>query len=90
MNEATSEVQETEPGDPRANYYTQLQVAAQDLLAELGIDEWCLKRMAKGYSPSYPGGPGYPSEKNHHCKVQLSTIVAQKLISAGVTMKSLD
>ena len=68
--------------------FQQLCVAVQDLLCELRIDEVCLKLMAEGYSPDYPG-PGLPCApgvgwENPHCKVQLSEVVAQKLIDGGV------
>lgn len=61
----------------------QLQVAVQDLLCELRIDETALKFMSRGYSPDYPGVLG-KREHSSFPKVQLSAIVAQKLINAGV------
>ena len=67
--------------------YEKLRVAVQDLLSELRIDEECLKVMAKGYSPDYPGSIRQDLLKswvNPYCKVQLSSVVAQKLIGAGV------
>lgn len=74
----------------RTSGYTQLHNAVCDLLAELRIDEQCLMVMADGYSPDYPGGklnsrfrfiePG----KSPCCKVQLSKVVARKLINAGM------
>lgn len=67
--------------------YDQLKVAVQDLLCELRIDEKCLQVMANGYSPDYPGAPDcYTGEEweNPKCKVQISQVVASKLISAGV------
>jgi len=63
--------------------YEQLKVAVQDLLAELRIDETCLELMAKGYSPDYPGVES-SLECNPHCKIQLSQIVARKLLDAGI------
>jgi len=65
--------------------YEQLRVATQDLLCELNIRPSFLRLMAKGYSPSYPGTPEtekwevYPSHK-----VQLSQVVANKLLDAGI------
>jgi hypothetical protein len=69
--------------------YAQLKVAVQDLLSELRIDPRCLQIMAEGYSPDYPGSSTWNDEfegtwTNPHCKVQLSQVVAQKLIAAGV------
>lgn len=65
-----------------------LRVAVQDLLSELRIDEVCLEVMANGYSPDYPGGRKLTKEnlawENPHCKIQISKVVAQKLINAGV------
>lgn len=71
----------------RSAKYEQLKVAVQDLLCELRIDEKCLGVMANGYSPDYPGAVDLAFGdvwKNPRCKVQLSAIVAQKLIDAGV------
>jgi len=77
----------------KANKYEQLRVAVQDLLSELRIDEGCLRVMALGYSPDYPGGTAKELMdnlkkislwKDSYCKVQLSKVVAQKLIDAGV------
>jgi len=74
--------------------YDQLHTAVCDLLAELRIDEPCLGVMAKGYSPDYPGvvfecpfkeAPSLPP--TICCKVQLSKVVAQKLINAGINTK---
>lgn len=62
-----------------------LLTAVQDLLCELRIDERALKVMAKGYSPDYPGAIVEEGWSNPHCKIQLSRVVAQKLIDAGVT-----
>jgi len=64
--------------------YEQLKVAVQDLLAELRIDETCLELMAKGYSPDYPGVKSTSGWDNPHCKIQLSQIVARKLLDAGI------
>ena len=67
--------------------YEALKVAVQDLLCELRIDEKCLQVMANGYSPDYPGAPDCAVDEkweNPCCKVQLSRVVAQKLIAAGV------
>lgn len=67
--------------------YKQLDNAVKDLLAELRIDEKCLEAMANGYSPDYPGAVNLGSEEwvNPHCKVQLSKVVAQKLIASMET-----
>ena len=65
--------------------YEQLDNAVKDLLSELRIDEKSLEVMANGYSPDYPGAVDLAEgEKwtNPHCKVQLSKVVAQKLIYA--------
>lgn len=66
----------------------QFQVAIQDLLSELRIDATCLVVMAKGYSPDYPGAVDWPAGdprwKNPYCRVQLSKVVAEKLVEAGV------
>lgn len=67
--------------------YNQLLTAVQDLLMELRIDSTCLEVMANGYSPDYPGAPDKQESDNWgnpHCKVQLSKVVAQKLLDAGV------
>jgi len=94
-----------DPDRQKAHKYEQLKVAIQDLLAELRIDEDCLRVMADGYSPDYPGGPyfkileertknsgvqivGVPSWPSPCCKVQLSKVVAQKLLKAGVVEKT--
>lgn len=64
-----------------------LKNAVQDLLSELRIDEYCLEIMAEGYSPDYPGArfPSMDSDwVNPKPKVQLSKVVAKKLIEAGV------
>jgi hypothetical protein len=39
--------------------------------------------MAKGQSPSYPGG--YYYDDSARCVVQLSQTVAEKLVNAGVS-----
>jgi len=36
--------------------------------------------MANGYSPNYPGVPGLYVDSKHCCKVQISAVVAKKLI----------
>lgn len=66
--------------------YERLVTAVQDLLSELRIDEKCLEVMANGYSPDYLGAvePGTTNWKYSPCKVQLSLVVARKLIDAGV------
>lgn len=66
--------------------YRQLKVAVQDLLEELRISPACLETMANGYSPDYPGANVNKNRewKNPYCKVQLSMVVAQKLIGAGI------
>jgi len=66
------------------NKYEQLKVAVQDLLCELRIGEVSLRIMAKGYSPSYPGGPGMEVAKEPGNVVQISQVVAQKLLDAGI------
>ena len=65
---------------------SKLKVAVQDLLAELRIGPAELKVMAKGYSPDYPGAPfdKYLSRSADCCKIQLSQVVARKLVKAGV------
>ena len=58
--------------------------AVKDLLEELRIDKKSLEVMANGYSPDYPGAIDVAEgEKwnNPHCKVQLSQVVAQKLLA---------
>ena len=65
--------------------YEQLDNAVKDLLSELRIDEKSLEVMANGYSPDYPGAVNLAEgEKwsNPHCKVQLSRVVAQKLLAS--------
>lgn len=65
--------------------YRQLDNAVKDLLSELRIDEKSLEVMAKGKSPDYPGAITLADGErweNPHCKVQLSAVVAQKLIDA--------
>ena len=68
----------------------QLQNAVCDLLSELRIDERCLMVMADGYSPDYPGGKWNrcfrfdESGQSPQCKVQLSKVVATKLVNAGL------
>ena len=79
----------------KTSRYTQLLTAVQDLLCELRIDEWELHLISKGYSPDYPGPIAADSSRctwhNPHrervasgCKVQLSKVVASKLIAAGL------
>jgi len=58
--------------------YNQLKNAVQDLLCELRIRPQDLDAMVGGYSPDYPGGPGW-NTGGSTCKVQLSQIVARKL-----------
>jgi len=63
--------------------YNALQNAVFDLLSELRIDPKCLEVMANGYSPDYPGAIDLKRDekwKNPHCKVQISRVVAQKLL----------
>ena len=65
--------------------YSALQNAVFDLLLELRIDKHCLKVMANGYSPDYPGAVELGADKaweNPYCKIQLSQVVAQKLLNA--------
>lgn len=62
--------------------YTQLDNAVKDLLTELRIDETSLKTMAKGYSPDYAGTIDDKEWINPYCRVQLSSVVAQKLINS--------
>lgn len=65
------------------NMYDQLDNAVKDLLSELRIDKKSLKIMADGYSPDYPGAVTLADGEewvNPHCKVQLSAIVAHKLL----------
>ncbi len=70
--------------------YEQLKTAVQDLLLELRIDPSCLEAMARWYSPDYAGAypvaidPRIANWKNPHCKVQLSQVVAMKLVEAGI------
>lgn len=60
--------------------YDGLQNAVFDLLSELRIDEKCLRTMANGYSPDYPGVTDVV-ESNPNCKIQLSQVVAAKLLT---------
>jgi len=72
--------------------YVQLLNAVQDMLSELGITEVGLTCMADGYSPNYPGKIAVDIKgcekiidmEDMNNKVQLSKVVAQKLINAGV------
>lgn len=65
-----------------AKKYVELDNAVKDLLCELRIDGKCLEIMAKGYSPDYPGGSvDKLNWENPHCKVQLSKVVAGKLLN---------
>lgn len=67
-----------------------LLVAVQDLLSELRIDSKCLEVMANGYSPDYPGAVDLQEGEeyvNPYVKVQLSKVVARKLLDAGVVAK---
>lgn len=64
-----------------------LKWAVQILLDELRIDEKCLKVMANGYSPDHScvinDGSG-DDWVNPKCKIQLSQVVAQSLLDAGL------
>jgi len=65
--------------------YVALDNAVKDLLSELRIDEKCLRVMAKGKSPDYAGAIDLANNEkweNPHCKVQLSNVVAEKLLAA--------
>ena len=65
--------------------YEQLDNAVKDLLSELRIDEKCLEVMANGYSPDYSGAVDLVKGEiweNPYCKVQLSRVVAQKLLAS--------
>ena len=64
--------------------FDQLRVAIQDLLTELRVDPSDLHAMAEGYSPDYPGGPNGELPSMSRCKVQISMVVANKLIDADV------
>ncbi len=79
--------------EERAHKLVPLKTAVEDLLCELRIDPTCLRIMAAGYSPDYSGVPIPPIEEgdppniehgekwvNPHPKVQLSKIVAGKLL----------
>ena len=61
--------------------YDALQNAVFDLLSELRIDGECLEIMSKGYSPDYPGVKTSETWKNPYCKVQISRVVAEKLLN---------
>ncbi len=70
-------------------HYKQLRVAVQDLLSELRIGPWELATMAKGYAPDYSGtlGPnGTVASAHSTCKIQISQVVASKLVAAGVNV----
>lgn len=72
--------------------FVALDSAVKDLLCELRIDEKCLEVMANGYSPDYPGAVDLAEGekwKNPHCKIQLSRVVAQKLL-ATLNMKDIN
>jgi len=64
----------------KENKYLHLVTAVQDLLEELRIDRKELEAMADGYSPDYPGVPSLHLDNKHHCKVQISAVVAKELI----------
>ena len=72
--------------------YEQLKTAVQDLLSELRIGPIDLTLMSDGFSPDYPGATQYfVSVKNRDvlykgstCKIQISQVVARKLIDADV------
>lgn len=64
--------------------YDDLQNAVFDLLSELRIDKKCLRTMANGYSPDYPGAVDVSVTEswiNPNCKIQLSQVVAAKLLT---------
>ena len=67
-----------------AKNYKELDNAVKDFLCELRIDGKCLEIMAKGYSPDYPGAINANDRlnwENPHCKIQLSKVVAGKLLN---------
>lgn len=69
--------------EERAHKFEPLKTAVEDLLCELRIDPTCLRIMARGYSPDYPGGPIPRQDENWvnpNPKVQLSKVVADKLL----------
>lgn len=69
-----------------------LVTAVQDLLSELDITTVGLVCMSQGFSPSYPGktevdlgmATAKVTKNDQNNKVQLSSVVARKLICAGV------
>jgi len=72
--------------------FVALDNAVKDLLEELRIDEKSLEIMANGYSPDYPGAVQLAEGeewKNPYCKIQLSRVVAQKLL-ATLNMKDFN
>lgn len=69
---------------PGMKDFDQLQVAVQDLLTELRVEPSDLHAMAEGYSPDYPGGPNGELPSGSRCKIQISMVVANKLIGAKV------
>jgi len=90
---------ETDAGQKRKDEtkHKELKVAVEDLLLELRIGPAELRIMSHGYSPDYPGmiqdkNTGEPvldnlnghSKRRTYSKVQLSQVVAKKLIDAGV------
>lgn len=67
--------------EERAHKHEPLKTAVEDLLCELRIDPTCLRIMARGYSPDYSGVTIPDNWVNPHPKVQLSKIVAEKLLN---------
>lgn len=70
--------------EEHAHKHEPLKTAVEDLLCELRIDPTCLRVMARGYSPDYSGAPiPSPDSKwvNPNPKVQLSKVVAEKLLN---------
>jgi len=94
---------ETDAGQKREDEtkHKELKVAVEDLLLELRIGPAELRIMSHGYSPDYPGmiqdeNTGEPvldnllnghSKRRTYSKVQLSQVVAKKLIAAGVLLR---
>jgi hypothetical protein len=67
--------------------------AVYDLLSELRIDKKSLEVMANGYSPDYPGAIDLREDEawiNPHCKIQLSRVVAQKLLATLKNLRTFD
>lgn len=62
-----------------------LKTATEDLLIELGISPVSLEIMSEGYSPNYRHQHGVEHTDDLHRlvpKVQISSVVASKLINA--------